>query len=190
MKKAILGTLLGAIVYFVWGAASWMLIPWHAATTKAVPQEQLVSDTLKTVIKEHGTYSFPQDMNNPDKAAWEQRHREGPIGFIVFSPTGKDAMAPSYFISGFIICLLVSALLMWILWASRLTKMVHQIHLAAAVGLIAGFATNGIYWNWMSFPTGFTIVAILDLLFGFILTGAVMARFVPVATSRPSGSIE
>ena len=52
MKKAILGTLLGAIVYFVWGAASWMLIPWHAATTKAVPQEQLVSDTLKTVIKE------------------------------------------------------------------------------------------------------------------------------------------
>lgn len=181
MKKALVGTLLGALVYFVWGAASWILLPWHTATIKKLPNETLLLDTMRTVVKEPGLYCFPADMG--DRAAWSEKMRQGPVGLIAFSPAGRSPMDAGNFVKGFLADVALAALLMWVLWASRLRKRIQQIHLAAAIGLIAGLAVNVPYWNFMDFPAGFTLVSVLDLLVGFALAGAVMGAFVP-ETSR------
>ena len=183
MKKAIIGTLLAAVVLFVWGAVSWMLIPWHDGTMKQVPQEQLVTDTLKTVIKEKGLYTFPwcgKDANGKvDRAAVMEKVKAGPVGMLIFNPGGGNPMSSSMFINGFLIDVGIAALLMWILWASRLKRAVHRIHLTAAVGLIAGLAVHLTNAVWMGYPAGYTAVGILDLLIGFILMGAALSPFVP-----------
>lgn len=185
MKKAVVGTVLGAVVFYVWGALSWMVIPWHDAAIRPLPQEQLVSDTLKTVVKDPGLYMFPHAVDaqgNRDQAAWAARYQAGPIGWLIFSPEGKPPMSPAVFVRGFVNALAIAALLMWILWASRLARTVHRIHLAAAVGLIAGLAVHVSHWNWLGFPAAFTIVGVLDLLAGFILMGAAQSKFVPSAS--------
>ncbi len=180
MKKAIIGTLLGTAVYFGWIAVSWTVFPWHKATIKTLPNEALIVDTLKVVVKEPGLYGFP--ANTGDNATWAEKIRQGPVGHMAYVPAGADPMSAMVMVRGFVCDLLLSALLMWILWASRLRKRVHQIHLAAAVGLIAGLAVGLPLWNWMSFPAGYTAVTVLDLLIGFILMGAVMGGFVPDAS--------
>jgi hypothetical protein len=176
----VIGTLLGGVVFFVWGAVSWMVLPWHSATIKALPNETLLTDTMRTVVKEPGLYCFPHPGD--DKAAWMDRVRKGPVGMIIFHPDGQEPMMTSALVTGFLVDLVLAALLMWILWASRLTKMVHQIHLTAAVGLVAGLAVCVPNMLFMNYPGGYTAVCVLDLLIAFALTGAAMGRFVPVAS--------
>lgn len=182
MKKAIIGTIVGAVAYFAWGALSWTVIPWHRATIKPLPNESLVTDTLKTVLKEPGFYAFPGGKDaagHPlDKAGWMAKMKEGPLGAIAFSPQGTDKPFAGY-TRTIVGDLVTAALLMWILWASRLKRAVHRIHLAAAVGLIAGIGGPVLMWSWFHFPGAFTAVGVLDLLFGFIVMGAVMCPFVP-----------
>ncbi|MBV9080531.1 MAG: hypothetical protein JO102_05370 [Elusimicrobia bacterium] len=188
MMKAILGVLVGAVVYFVWGALSWTVIPWHNAAMKSIPEERLVSDTLKVVIKEKGLYFFPSHPagSAEDEKAWKERYTQGPVGMLVFSPAGREPMGPSMFGFAILGALLMSSLLMWIFWASRLARAVHLIHLGAAVGLIAGLATHLAYWNWFGFPGAWTAVGIADLVIAFALTGAALCPFVPRRENRNS----
>ena len=182
MKKAVIGTIVGAVAYFAWGAVSWTVIPWHRATVKPLPNESLVTDTLKTVIKEPGFYAFPGGRDNAgkplDKAGWMEKMNAGPLGAVAFSPAGTDKPFAAY-VRTIVADLITAALVMWILWASRLKRAVHRIHLTAAIGLVAGIGGPVLMWTWFHFPAGFTIVGVLDLLFGFIILGAAMSPFVP-----------
>jgi len=185
MKKAVTGVILGAIAYFIWGALSWTIIPWHNAVVKPLPQELLITDTMKTVVKEPGFYSFPgMDPASTDpeaKAKWEEKFRRGPSGAVAFSPSGREPMAASTFVAQFINNLAIAALVMLVLAAARerYKSLVCRSLLSALLGLVAGLAAHVPHRLWFSFPTGFTVVNTLDIIIGFAILGAVMAKFVP-----------
>ena len=184
MKRTVAGVLLGAVAYFVWGALSWTVIPWHNATVKPLPQELLITDTMKTVIKESGFYVFPGPdavaSGDEAKAKWMERLRRGPVGAVAISLTGHD-MNGALYLKQFLSNVCQAALVMFILLAARdrYRTVGCRALLAGSLGLLAGVAVHVQHRLWFSFPLGFTVVNILDLTVGFAILGAVMAKFVP-----------
>ena len=184
MSKALAGVIVGAIVYFIWGFISWAVIPWHTATVKALPQQRLLSDTMKVVIKEPGFYVFPAEENRNDKDERDKVNelfRQGPVGTVAFSPTGHERMGADILIKQFVSDLVQAALVMFVLFAAshRFKSVVHRAHLAAALGLLIGIAAHVQNRLWFNFPMGYTIVNILDLTVGYALLGIALAKFVP-----------
>ncbi len=184
MRKPLMGALLGALVYFVWGNISWLMLPWHASTIKHLPEEQLISDTLKTVIAEPGFYSFPSATTtegHQDMKAWAEKYRKGPIGSLIFSPNGKEPIGFLNIIFGFIGALVIASITMAILGFSRdrVTGFVPRTLLVLLLGLLAGFSIHYPYWIWFHFPMDFTLVSMEDTAVSFLLVGMVQAVFVP-----------
>lgn len=184
MKRMSIGVLLGGVVFFAWGAISWMVLPFHNKTIKPLHEEQLITDTLKVVLKEPGFYSFPfcdPKANKEVKQATFEKVKAGPTGFLVFSPTGKNPMSPRYFVISFLIGLLVSIVSMLILAFSRdrLQGLGARVLVLATVGLMGWAASDLMYWNWFGFPCEFVLANLVDWIGGFALLGLVLHKFVP-----------
>jgi hypothetical protein len=183
MKKPLIGILLGAFVYFAWGNVSWMMLSWHNKTMKPLPEEQLISDTLKTVVNEPGFYVFPSPIGpdgKKDEKMWGDKVRKGPIGSLVFSPTGKEPMNAGSIIFSIVGAMVVSCITMMILGFSRgrVSGILPRALTAALLGLLAGFATHFPYWVWFNFPMNFTLVSMADTVIAFFLMGIAQAAFV------------
>ena len=184
MKRPVVGILMGTAVLFAWGAVSWMVLPWHNKTIKKLPEEQLITDTLKTVVTSPGFYSFPGHPgpeSQIDEGAWREKYRRGPIGVVIFSPTGKEPMTSTNFlaeIAGDFVIALISMILLS-LSRDRVQNILPRAVFVMSLGLVAGMATHMTYWNWFNFPLDVTVVNILDLMVGFLLLGFSQAKFVP-----------
>ena len=66
------GALVGGAILWVWGAVSWMLLPWHHATFRAFADEGAVERTILVAAPESGVYGLPAPptySKTMDKAA-------------------------------------------------------------------------------------------------------------------------
>jgi hypothetical protein len=184
VKKPIAGVIVGAIVFFAWGALSWTVIPWHNHVVKTLPEEQLITDTLKTVISEPGFFVFPSMATigaSLDRAAFAERYEKGPTGVLAFSPGGKTWMGPQNYLIALLGAFAISAITMLILCASRarVTAIFPRVLLVTSIGAVVFFAPHLSYWNWFSFPSDFTAIAAADSLAAFFLLGVAQVGFVP-----------
>ncbi len=62
MKKLILGTLLGAAVAFVVGAAWWMALPWQGKSLKSVSDEDALVSVIRAQVPRSGIYVVPKKV--------------------------------------------------------------------------------------------------------------------------------
>lgn len=182
MNRIFLGALAGGVVYFVWGAFSWMVLPWHNATLKDLPGEDTILPVLRQNIGETGVYCFPgmQDACR-DAAAmkdFESRHRAGPVGWIVYQARGLEPMPTSTLVKGFILDLFAALLAALVLAATKVGGYTTRALLVTALGLFAGLVSHVSQWTWMSLPAGFALNMVADLVVGWLLAGLAMAAIV------------
>ena len=57
-----LGTILGAIVLFVWSALAWMVIPWPGDPLRGFTNEDAVVQTIKANVPRSGNYLVPMEV--------------------------------------------------------------------------------------------------------------------------------
>jgi hypothetical protein len=175
----------GGVAAFVWGAISWMALPWHRATYAKFTDGDAVVRALEANAPVTGVYAFPggecpdtSGMTPEQKKAiqaemWE-RMKRGPSVLAVVVRGGMASMAP-YFLKGFVIGVLVSGVLAWILSRSVVTGLVEQA-LFVTIAAFAGTAAVRLNeWNWHGFSTRYTVVNVLDGLIGWFLTGLAIA---------------
>jgi len=184
MGKPLVGVLVGAVAYFVWGMLSWTVIPWHNRVVKTLPEEQLITDTLKTVIAEPGFFLFPSMNQNGkmmDHTAFAERYMKGPTGVIAFSTGGKDWMGPRKYIVAWLAAFAIAAISMLLLCLirDRVTGTLPRILLVTSIGAVVFLAPHLSYWNWLSFPSDYTTVAAADSLAAFFVLGWAQVFFVP-----------
>lgn len=182
MKRIFLGTLAGGIVYFMWGAFSWMVLPWHNATLKDLPGEAAILPALRQNIGETGVYCFP-GMKDAGRDAqsmkdFEARHRAGPVGWLVYQAQGLEPMPTSTFVKGIVLDLLAALLASLVLAATKVGGYKTRVLLVTAMGLFAGLVSHASQWTWMSLPAGFALNMIADLVAGWLLAGLAMAAIV------------
>lgn len=194
MKQIIVAAILGAVVYFVWQMATWMLIPVHGPTVAALPDEDIVRDALIQQQIESGVYIVPHGNNEEDmmdpESEFMKRHQAGPIFAVYYRKEGLDPMSASVLGLGFLTDLLGVAIV-----ASMLGCATHGTcrSYAKRVGFVTGFGVflalmgHVSYYNWMHFEAYYTAMFIVDAVVGWLLVGLVVAAIIRPATVAPSG---
>ncbi len=182
MKKILLAGLLGAIVAFVWGFISWVVLPWHNMVMNKIKNEDAVVEVLEANFDRTGVYVFPgyeesQPMDSPVNQAVAEKFRRGPVGTIMYKIEGRDAMDPRQFVFGFFIYFIGASFLAMLLSLAtdKLVKYCHRVIFVGMIGLFASVVSHLSDWNWLWYPTRFSLVNSADLTLTWIFAGLVIA---------------
>ena len=173
MKCNYTSTLLGAVVLFVWGMASWMILPWHNQTFTKFTNEPAVVTAMMQGGTERGMYMIPGEMSQDAS----QCNPKAPRAFIAFCPQGMPQSMPKMMsiaalmqllLAGFAGCLLsrTSGLSYW-----------KKVCFVSEIGLMIGIAAYVPMYTWFGFTCAYTVVGIIDTVIGFTLAGLVIAKF-------------
>lgn len=160
------GTLFGGIILFLWGAFSWMVLPWHMQTFHAVRNERAVSSLLQENTARDGAYLVPFPVNEPG---------QGPAIFMAIrkegAPQMRDALLNSFFTQ-----MLAAFLMTWLTLKTYGLSYWRRVSFVTLVALTGAILCHLPYWNWWGFPSLYTVVALADVTVGWFLGGLWIAK--------------
>jgi hypothetical protein len=185
-KRIILGSLLSSIVMFLWGWFWWDMLAGEAPGVRAEFSEEntgALVESLKTNLSETGVYFYPPKPDMSDEvavAAWEARHREGPLVQINYVADGKEPMDPKTmgtgFALGFIASLFVATLIA--VFSKSLTTYFARFGFVVCLGVFLALWCDGnsiVWWRvpaeHVVFQAGYNIT--VWALAGLVLAGVV-----------------
>ena len=179
----LIAALAGGAAAFVWGAISWMALPWHHATYAPFTDEAAVARVLEAHAPVTGVYGMPAggdcrglspEQKAAKRAAMMERMKTGPLVLAVVVRRGMTGMG-AYLARGFVINVLVSGVLAWVLARALVFGLVERA-LFVSIAAFAGTAAVRLNeWNWHGFTTRYTVVNVLDSLIGWFLAGLAIA---------------
>jgi hypothetical protein len=182
MKKVIIGGLVGGVLLFFWGVFSHTVLPLGEMGIEMLPEEEVVLGTMESVISEPAVYFFPgmsEDPTAEEMQLWTQKYEAGPIGILVYRPTGFPPMRTQ------LVYQLVTDLIAVLLAACLLSKISvsygKRVALVTMLGLICWFASVVPLWNWFVFPGSYILATLIDLVAGWFLVGLVLGAIVKPA---------
>ena len=185
MKELLLGTILGGLIAFFWGAFSWMVLSWHDQTLFAFSDEDKVAQVLLEQAGEDGVYVLPNFHQHKEgagpkeaEAQMHQRMRKGPFAFVSVrrggtDPDMKEEMGfglANQFLAAFLIILLLKKTSGLSYWG----RVGFVVLLAATASVLCHLP----YYNWWGFPAHYTLIYVLELIIGWFLSGLVIAKVV------------
>jgi hypothetical protein len=187
-RKIILGGALGGLALFVWGMLSHTVLGLTDSSVKSLPDETAMVKVLQESLKVPALYLFPgagMDTAPPDQQeaamkAWSEAYRRGPRGILIYEPTGGNPSMASLLLTQLGVNLVVCLIAAWVVGqgAPSVPKYWNRVCLVSALGLLASVFVDVPYWNWYSFPTHYTLMAIVDRTVGMTVAGLVIARLV------------
>ncbi len=183
-KKWMIATAAGTVTIFVWGALLHLVLFKGIGFTQ-MPNEDRIVSTLRASLPGDGLYFFPSiDLRgNPtraEQAAWEARFRAGPTGMIVYRAAGDAPVSLKKISVQFLSSVVTAGIVSYVLSLAVATYW-RRVGLAALLGVFGLFATSTIYWNWYGFPDAFFLAQAVDVIVGWSLAGAVIAKLIPPA---------
>jgi hypothetical protein len=186
-KQLALGSVLGAIVLFVWSAIAWMLIPWPGQPLRSFTNEDAMAQAITANAPRSGNYILP---NMPKRApgmtdqqfdalekAMADRWARGPIVFaaVRLEPFGSFGVAlVTQFLTQFVLALLATLLLLQTSGLSRGAR----IAFITAIGLIIFVGGHMDEWTWWSFSNAYMLMQFGAIVIGWLLASLVISTFV------------
>ena len=178
MRNIILGTVVGAVILFVWGMVSWQVLGWHQAVAKQFVDEVAVGRVLKENAREPGIYYLPYSA---------QDHKPGePAAFVNVLPNGVDVSVGSLLLTAFVGDIFAALLAILLLQSTGGLTYPARLGFMVAIGFAIGFISHFPYWNFFSFPLSYTLVTIADSTAAWFLAGLAMAKIGVVSRHRHS----
>ncbi|MBY0229334.1 MAG: hypothetical protein K2W96_08660 [Gemmataceae bacterium] len=142
MLRVSIGSLLSAVVLFMWGFVFWMLSPVPKMMAKGVAYEDALASALKSHLHEDGHYFVPfgcevmQGSDEEAKKAFAKKVEDGPVARIVFRTKGDTNMGATMGI-GFAHSLLCSLLAAGLLSMARIRTFALRWAFVALLGVFA-----------------------------------------------------
>jgi hypothetical protein len=150
MKKSIFFSLIGAVVLFVWQFLSFAMPNLHKSGMEYTPaQDSILAAMAKSGLKE-GMYMLGQPDPNLPKAEYDKvmdGYMGKPWAVVNYQAENNDRMAMNM-IRGFVMCILMAALLFWILRQQKDPTLVKRLLAALAIGLIGFFYFPYTHFIW------------------------------------------
>jgi hypothetical protein len=181
MNRIIIGTIVGAIIFFGYQAAMWMG-GIHSNYTNYTPRQDSIMAYLNQNLAEEGLYMMPTvDPAVPDRMAAEEemmKQSEGKPWAMVFYHKRMMGMEPSYLLMGFVYALIAALLVSLVLYAGNFLTFGTRFLVSLAFG---GFAlAQGVMdeMNWWSYPWSFIQPQVLDLTLGWGICSLWLAFYV------------
>ncbi|MGB8192739.1 MAG: hypothetical protein WCF67_12505 [Chitinophagaceae bacterium] len=167
MKKWLIGSLVGALLLFIWQFISWAAAGLHDPEYKYHPQQEQIMSSLSSLIKEDGQYMMPRtppDATSEQQQAAMKEMNGKPFAVISYKSSYEIKMAEPM-IRGFLADVVIALLMIYVL-GKRTNFTVGSVWAASlAIGFIG--------WLWHPYTENIwfqTPVA--------VLTGALMDWFV------------
>jgi hypothetical protein len=186
IKQIVLGTILGAVVLFIWSAIAWMFIPWPGEPFRSFTNEQAVVDAVKANAPQSGNYLLPNEpkrtpgmTDDQYKAATksaEDRMNTGPMIFAAVR-LGPVSMVRAMIV-GFIVDVIAVLLGCLLLRQTDRLSYKGRVAFVAGLGLLIFVAAHLNDWNWWGFSAAYTLMQLGAVFIGWVLAGLVMAKFV------------
>jgi hypothetical protein len=183
MGRLILAGLLGAVAMFAWSAFSHTVLPLGHIGYQALTDEAPALAALKQSTGDKaGLYMFPgpttpgiEPHSEKGMAEITAKIANGPSGHLVYHPAGREAGMGPYLIVEFVLELIQSLILAWLLVRATVAGLVGRTIFAAVVGVAVAIATNGSYWNWFGYPADYTLASMLIQVVGYAIAGLAIA---------------
>ena len=181
MKRTVIAGAVGGIVFFIWSAIAHMFLPIGSMGVKTF-DDSAVLPALQQSVTEPGFYIFPgMDMTGnatpEEQREWEDRYQAGPIGVLVYSPSGDTPMSAANMIWELLSNIVAGIFAAWIISLIP-TTLGRRAAIVTAIGLIAWLSVSVSHWVWFKFPFAFTIGEGLDQVIGWLLAGLVMSAMI------------
>lgn len=154
MKKWLIGSLVGAILVFVWQFLSWTFLGIHNGSEKYSPAQDSIVSMLSSNLKEDGRYFMPMAPPGTSQSDMEKKAEQmagKPFAIVMYKNSYENDMTKSM-IRGFIIDLLLVILLISILVRGGLPNYIGIFSGAIAVGLFTFLWGPYMSLNWFQMP--------------------------------------
>ena len=165
---------LSAIIVFVASSILHMLLPYHRADYRQLPEEDKVLPSLRSAGLERGLYIFPhathQNMKSPEIV---EKYKQGPVGMMILFPNGPVVM-PKFLGLWFGYCLIVAFFVAY-LAAHTIAPGTYYLAVFRVVGTAAFLAYSlGPLANviWKGYPWSFVTKEVIDgLIYALLMAG-------------------
>lgn len=142
MKKQLIGTLVGAIILFIWQFLSWALLPVHQSEYGYTPNQDKIMEALNQNLTEDGTYFLPGTPpgSTPEEQQAAMEASAGkPWASVSYHKSMNTAMGMNM-VRGFAVDLLAAWLLIWLMMNVSNLNMTTAVRASVSVGII-GYLT-------------------------------------------------
>lgn len=190
MGRKILAGILGGIAFFAWSSIAHLATDLGQTGFSELPNEQAVVNDLKANITAPGLYFFPGYGLGPNATHSQKmaamkdlapRIKAGPIGLMVYHPTGYDALSPRQMLTELGTNIVQVLLAVFLLGQTTITSFAARWRFITVAGILAAISTNISYWNWYGFPGNYTLAYISVIMVGFACAALVAAALVKPA---------
>jgi hypothetical protein len=188
MKKLFIGSLVGAIILFVWSFLAWQVLPLHLHTYAYTPAQDSILKVLGENNLETGVYAMPMmDNRNLTSMSSEymkechefmEANKGKPMATLTYIKEGMD-MGPGMIVRGFLIewlTILAACILLMPAFAASSTFF-GRWWLTLVTGLLISAAGPLIYYNFMGWPWNYTIDIIVDIFLNWGIVGLWLAWY-------------
>lgn len=184
MGSALLkGTILGAIIVFVWMMVSWMVIPWHCSSLNKFLSEDQVASVIIENTEHNGIYMLPNQCNNGDSTKKAESMQKGPIVFASVQRYGLDVYSVVPYIISFIIQLIAAFFVTYLVLLSNIQNYWKKVWFIIIFGIAVGVLASFPNWNWWRFSLSYVGVEFLDFVISWFLAGLVIAAVTKTKTA-------
>jgi len=181
MKKIIIGTLVGTIIFFVFQMIMWEG-GFHKDFYSYAPKQDTIMTALGANLPKEGMYMMPMaDPKSPDfKAEQEKREKtmmENPWAMVFYHPK-MGAFSVTYILMGVLYTLLAVLIAAIVIYYGKFTGFWSRFFVVMAFAAFTMFQSVLGNMNWWSFPWSFVKPQVMDLTFGWAICAVWLAWFV------------
>jgi hypothetical protein len=181
MKKIIIGSVTGAIIYFAFQSVMWMGGFHRDFYTYAASQDTVLK-VLSANLPQEGMYMMPMaDPKSPDFKSRQEKMEKmmpgNPWAMVFYHPRMKDFSA-GYLLIGILYALVAAFIASVVLYCGRFPGFWSRFFVSMAFAVFA--LAQGVLddMNWWSFPWGFIKPQVMDLILGWGLVSVWLAWLV------------
>lgn len=173
MKKWLIGSLVGAILIFLWQFLSWTVLQFHEAEAKYTPAQDSVLNYLSRTFNESGTYMLPTVPPGASQDAMEElgKKMDGkPWATLTYRSSYMNSMTRPM-IRGFLVDFVLVLCLIYLLTRAGTPVGVRIFAASIALGLITFLWGPYTAHNWFQTPTADLNGHLIDSLVAWGLAG-------------------
>jgi hypothetical protein len=188
--RMIVAMLVGTVLAFGWGAASWTsglydfaFRPFPGDTGAAIAAQ------VASSADRDGAFLYPsppsaegmtEQQAQLAQDAFLAEHRKGPLVMAIVRREGVDPMGPTVLAKGFAIEFFCTAMLAAIVGIAAKfgARTPDRLALALLVPLFAVLATHGVLWNFFHLPDSYALALFIDGLVGWTLAAVPCALII------------
>jgi len=170
MKKYLIGSFVGAIIIFIWQAASWMLIGVHDRAMKYTPAQENIMSVLANSNLDEALYMIPSAPTKKEQQEKVKEMEGKPWASIIYHKEFKMEMAMPM-IRGFLVDIFLVISLIYILTRGA-TPIPRRVFTGSvAIGLFSWLWGEYTGHIWFDLPMSMILPNLVDSIVAWGLCG-------------------